>query len=233
MPIGNGEGPCFLGTSAASLLWTKGLGRAQLGGLAICLGDSTVCQGELPACELLAWEACKALNLAEHLTTGVTWELPAWEASLSTWERALAAWDIVLSAWGKVLPAGKAWGLLAWEVVLSAWARATSPGEACLPVAWGETLRVVLLPAWMLGATWGEAPVAGVNYPPAWELLAAWVEALVARVACLLATWGEAPAARVTCLPVWGELCQVILPSFLLSKLLKLSNLSFSDFVKP
>ena len=79
---------------------------------------------ELPDClpALLFWEACEALSLAEPLTAGAAWGLPAWETSLSAWER--------------VLSAGEAWGLPAWETALSPWERAPSAREA-----WG-------LPAW-------------------------------------------------------------------------------------
>ena len=55
---------------------------------------------ELPAWELLFWEACKALSLAECLTTGVAWGMPTWKTSPSAWERVLSAWE----AWGQHSP---------------------------------------------------------------------------------------------------------------------------------
>ena len=157
MPIGKGGRPSFLRTSTASHLGTISLERAWLEGLAICLRDSTVCQGifpawELPAWELLFWETFKALSLAEHLTAGAAWGLPAKETLLSARERGLSApegmvlpvWETTLSAWGGALYTGKAW-----ETVLSAWERVLSAREACLPAAWGEAQAagVACLPA--------------------------------------------------------------------------------------
>ena len=175
------------------------LGSACLGDFAICLGSRAVSLGSIgsPAYCITCLRT-NAVVLGSTFQRDITICL----------DRAVCLESLVGLILAEHLTAWVAWEALTWVAILSAWEGVLSPREAwealCLPE------HLILFPSQELlcsqGAVLGEDSTGflgsrvvlenGGNYLPA----CLWLPAV----------WGEALVARV--------LCQVILPSFLLSK---------------